>query len=128
MSKIAADKAVEVVMLLVPEKLWGMAPGRNKVVERRYKKKKQSQMNRKLTGYEERNTPPTGWNNLHRQVCVTEMAAKWLSRSIEPSRNIEPNRAGDQSSRSRKFTLQGQLQEQMWLNHFFSSCQPHTST
>lgn len=76
MSMIAADKAVEVVMLLVPRKLRGMVPGRNKVLERRYKKEKQSQVSRKLTSCEERDTPSTGWNNLHRQVCVTETAAK----------------------------------------------------
>lgn len=74
MSVIATNMAKEVAMLLVPEKTQVQrAGGRDKDVERRDKKKKQSLVNRMLTSYEEKNTPSTGQNNPHRK-------AKQLSR------------------------------------------------
>lgn len=68
MSVIATNMAMEVAMLLVPEKTqvqrgWGDKDG-----ERRDKKKKRSPVNRMLTSYEEKNTPSTGQNNPHRQA------------------------------------------------------------
>lgn len=74
MTVIITDTAVDMAILLVPEKQ-GMER-KDKDVERRDKKENLSCVNRKLAGYEERNTAPTGPNNPHRQVCVTEMTAK----------------------------------------------------
>lgn len=70
MSVIATNMAMEVAMLLVPEKTQVQRGerGRDKDVERRDKKKKQSLVNRMLTSYEEKNTPSTGQNNPHRQA------------------------------------------------------------
>lgn len=70
MSVIATNMAMEVAMLLVPEKTqvqrgWGVG---DKDGERRDKKKKRSPVNRMLTSYEEKNTPSTGQNNPHRQA------------------------------------------------------------
>lgn len=70
MSVIATNMAMEVAMLLVPEKTQVQRGerGRDKDVEKRDKKKKQFLVNRMLTSYEEKNTPSTGQNNPHRQA------------------------------------------------------------